>query len=334
MRYQFVLCGALFLTCLFPATHAEAFTRLFYTNYASTSANSLAAHADKIDIVAPQAFSFDRDGVVSGEIPTRILATAKAKNMKLMPLVTNGTFEAIIATRIVRNTRVQDHLISSLVAIAKAQGFVGWQLDIENMDASHRDRYSLFVEKAAREFKKNGLLLSVAVVSQVSNNPEDHPPQSWNEWAGVYDYARLAKAVDFISIMAYDNPTTVGPTAPLPWVKQIIAHATSSAVASKFSLGIPDYHWEWTVNKSFKVSSGGYHYVSNLLANASNPRGYDEKLGAPWVKYQTKRGDWRIVWYEDARSMGEKVTLAKESGLAGFSMWVLGLEDPALWNTL
>ncbi len=333
MKYFYFLAIALFCILL-PSAQAKAFTRLFYANYASTSAASFAAHADKVDIIAPQAFSFNRNGVVSGEIPPKILATAKAKNAKLMPLVTNGTFEAIIATRIVRNQRVQDYLISSLIAIAKAQGFIGWQLDIENMDASHRDRYSLFVEKAAREFKKNNLLLSVAVVSQISNNPADHPPHSWNEWAGVYDYTRIAKAVDFISIMAYDNPSTAGPTAPLPWVKQVVAHATSSAPTAKISLGIPNFHWEWTVNKSFKVSSGGYRYVSNLLANSKNPRGYDEKLGAPWVKYQTKRGDWRIVWYEDARSMGEKIRFAKENGLAGFSMWVMGLEDPALWDTL
>ncbi len=332
-KYQVLVCVAFALLMLTPF-HAQAFKRLFYANYASTSAASFAAHADKVDIIAPQAFSFDRNGVVSGKIPPKILATAKAKNSKLMPLVTNGTFDAIVATRIVRNQRVQDYLISSLIAIAKAQGFVGWQLDIENMDASHRDRYSFFVEKAAREFKKNNLLLSVAVVSQISNNPADHPPQSWNEWAGVYDYTRIAKAVDFISIMAYDNPSTAGPTAPLPWVKQVVAHATSSVPTAKISLGIPNFHWEWTVNKSFRVSSGGYRYVSNLLDDSKNPRGYDEKLGVPWVKYQTKRGDWRIVWYEDARSMGEKIQFAKTSGLAGFSMWVLGLEDPALWDTL
>ncbi|KKW33553.1 MAG: Spore peptidoglycan hydrolase [Parcubacteria group bacterium GW2011_GWB1_53_43] len=84
----------------------------------------------------------------------------------------------------------------------------------------------------------------------------------------------------------------------------------------------------------FKISSGGYRYVSNILASSSNPRGYDEKLGAQWVRYNTKRGDEHIVWYEDARSMGEKIKLAKDNNLAGFSLWVIGLEDPALWDTL
>ncbi len=311
-----------------------AFTRLFYATNASTSIQSFITHADKVDIIAPQSYSFDINGTVRGEVPKQILDTARGKGVKVMPLITNGTFNAQIATRIMRNQRVQNYLILQLIVIAKREGFAGWQLDMENMNASHRERYSLFVEKAARAINAQGLQLSVAVVSQVSTIPADHPPHSWEDWAGVYDYARIGKAANFISVMAYDNGTAAGPTAPLPWVKQVLAHAKTLVPAEKISLGIPDYHWEWTVNRSFKISSGGYRYVSNLLAKQENPRGYNEKLGSQWVRFKTKRGDEHIVWYEDARSMGEKIKLAKDNNLAGFSVWVIGLEDPALWDTL
>jgi len=319
---------------LVPTARVSAFTRLFYANHASTSAQSFAAHADKIDIIAPQSYSFDINGAVSGAMPETLLKTAREKGIKIMPLITNGTFNNRIATRIVRNQRVQDYLILQMILIAKREGFMGWQLDMENMNMSHRERYSFFVEKVARALHAQGLQLSVAVVSQVSANPADHPPHSWEEWAGVYDYARLGRAADFISIMTYDDGSGAGPVAPLPWVRQVLAHARTQIPVEKISLGIPAYHWEWTVRGRFKISSGGYRYVSNILASSSNPRGYDEKLGAQWVRYNTKRGDEHIVWYEDARSMGEKIKLAKDNNLSGFSLWVIGLEDPALWDTL
>jgi len=179
---------------LMPTARASAFTRLFYANHGSTSAQSFAAHADKVDIIAPQSYSFDINGTVSGAVPEALLKTAREKGIKIMPLITNGAFNNRIATRIMRNQQVQNYLIFQLIVIAKREGFMGWQLDMENMNMSHRERYALFVEKAARALHAQGLQLSVAVVSQVSANPADHPPHSWEEWAGVYDYARLGKA--------------------------------------------------------------------------------------------------------------------------------------------
>lgn len=40
------------------------------------------------------------------------------------------------------------------------------------------------------------------------------------------------------------------------------------------------------------------------------------------------------VWYEDVRSVGERLALVRRHALRGFSAWVLGQEDPALWTLL
>ena len=37
---------------------------------------------------------------------------------------------------------------------------------------------------------------------------------------------------------------------------------------------------------------------------------------------------------EDARSFRAKLDLARELGLRGFSVWVLGPEDPEIWDAL
>jgi spore germination protein YaaH len=40
------------------------------------------------------------------------------------------------------------------------------------------------------------------------------------------------------------------------------------------------------------------------------------------------------VWMPNARSFHDRYELAKQRGLLGFSSWVLGAEDPAVWNEL
>jgi len=40
------------------------------------------------------------------------------------------------------------------------------------------------------------------------------------------------------------------------------------------------------------------------------------------------------VWYEDARSLAERLALVRRHGLRGFSAWVLGREDSAAWTPL
>jgi spore germination protein YaaH len=45
-------------------------------------------------------------------------------------------------------------------------------------------------------------------------------------------------------------------------------------------------------------------------------------------------GTFEWLFLENARSFGAKVALMKEKKLRGFSAWVLGPEDPAIWGVL
>jgi spore germination protein YaaH len=40
------------------------------------------------------------------------------------------------------------------------------------------------------------------------------------------------------------------------------------------------------------------------------------------------------IFYTDQRTFADRYQLAAERGLQGFCSWVLGAEDPAIWNVL
>jgi spore germination protein YaaH len=60
---------------------------------------------------------------------------------------------------------------------------------------------------------------------------------------------------------------------------------------------------------------------------------WDSTAGVPFAFY-SNGGVYEWVFLENARSFQEKFNLAKARGLRGFSVWVLGPEDPGIWDFL
>ena len=52
--------------------------------------------------------------------------------------------------------------------------------------------------------------------------------------------------------------------------------------------------------------------------------GYSEVYRNPYLTYTTETGEEIFLWYEDARSVSDKLALAKLFGIRGVSLWRLG----------
>ena len=46
------------------------------------------------------------------------------------------------------------------------------------------------------------------------------------------------------------------------------------------------------------------------------------------------QGVFEHIWIEDARSFADKMALATKYALRGYSVWLLGLEDPKTWDVV
>src|SRR5690349_21700038 len=71
---------------------AQAPERLFYYVDREDSYRSFVAHADQITVLGPQVYTVDSLGIVYGQLDSRVLALAKARGVKVMPLVVNEGF--------------------------------------------------------------------------------------------------------------------------------------------------------------------------------------------------------------------------------------------------
>lgn len=332
--YILLLASFIFGSFIVLAEASPEYERLFYFREGPQARKSFFAHPNQIDIFAPQAYKVDENGFLSGTIKPDLILFAQTHNIKVIPLLTNGSFHATTSRTFLDDPAKQDLLIQNLVKEAKDFNYAGWQIDFEQMELPYRNKFSEFIERAYKTFKENNLSLSVAVIAQISENPADYPNNLWHRIIGAYDYARLASSTDFISIMSYDDPNSIGPVTGYVWLQKVIGFSLTKIPPEKISLGLGLYYWQWRDLDSKRTGIGGIEGIDNVLKKYSVTFSYDQVERAPYFHYWSKDGKGYTIWYENARSVGEKIALIKKDRLRGFSAWALGLELPSVYSVM
>jgi spore germination protein YaaH len=334
------------LVLALPAAAQQSLERMFYYVDNEQSYNSLLKHVDQITVLGPQAYTVDSLGIVFGAIDRRVMELAKRRSVKVMPLVVNEGFHGPSLRRLLGDTAARARATRALVALCRDNGFWGIQFDIENISLEDKDRFTAWVTATANALHEAGAKISIAVVHRPEEfaGPLGYHRFLYESWREGYDLAALGKASDFISLMTYSQHTRrtpPGPSAGLPWTREVVDYFLKSIPPEKLSLGIPlsGEHWftrydssiperarSWSEGVSWTWGSG--------LAERNGARlQWDSTQAVNWT-YYANGGTFEWLFLENARSFGVKLALAREKKLRGFSAWVLGPEDEGIWDLL
>jgi len=300
---------------------------------AEAGVKSVEQNWQKIDILAPQYHTVLFSGNtawIKGIFGAKLKQAIKGHNLKVMPLISNANFSQPLMHKLLASPAQQDRVIAGLVYLAKRDKFIGWQFDFENISWQDKDLYSAFVEKTYKKFKQNNLVLSVAVIARWSDFEDTN---AFKNWSGVYDYSRLAQSSDFISMMAYDDPQSKGPVASAEFLNKILAYTKDKIPAEKYSMGVPLYYWKWDIDLNKRVGSGFFNNVLAIISLYEHKILFDQALAVSSLSYKYNNKNYKI-WFEDQKSFSAKLDIIKQNSLRGFSAWLLGGEDPALWTAL
>ncbi len=331
--YFLILClFAFFVVPKFVFGADYSFEKIFYLSQANIEegVKSLNQNWQKVDIIAPQMYSVAPNLLLYGKLGPKLKKSISDHNLKVMPLVVNASFKQTTIHNLLLSQKAQDSVINGLVTLAKKDNYIGWQYDFENISYLDKDLYSAFVERTYKAFQQNNLALSVTVVAR-SVDYED--TNAFKNWSGVYDFKKIADNSDFITLMAYDDPNSKGPTASVDFVNKALAYAKDKIPAEKLSLGVPLYYWKWNADTNKKVGSGLFKTVAAIMSNIEHFVSFDPKLGVSCLSYSYNNKNYK-VWFEDKQSFTAKLDIIKNNNLRGFSAWVLGGEDPNMWNAL
>ena len=314
--------------------------RLAYYLDDTRARESLPARAPEITLLAPQCFWVDAEGVVHGAIPAPVMELAHRLRLPLMPLVINRGFDRGVATALLRSPKAQERAVTYLTYLAKRDDLVGFQINLENLDPADKKNFTFFVERAAARLRRAGRLLSVAVVPRFSDTDSGRSPSgkyATGEWGAPYDYRALSTAADFLVLMAYDQhgrATAPGPIAGYAWVKEALDYAVRRVPRGKLLLGMPLYGREWIENgQNTSSRSLSFEDARTMLARAGIEAQWNPEWRSPWLQYRNGAGQ-HTAWFEDQRSLQEKLRLVRQYRLRGFAAWRLGFEDPDFWRAV
>jgi spore germination protein YaaH len=339
-----VLCSASLIS---PRTaRTQALERLFYYVDREDSYRSLLQNIDQITVLGPQVYTVDSLGIVFGQLDSRVLALAKARHVKVMPLVVNEGFNQPALRKLLADTAARARATRTVVQLCQQNAYWGIQFDIENVNIQDRDLLTAWYRETANALHRGGFTLSIAVVHRIEDNagPTAYHRFLQDSWRVGYDLAALAQAGDFISLMTYSENTRrtpPGPVASLPWMRENIDYFLKYVPREKLSLGIPTYgdHWYTREDRTIPerarswAETVNWTWGSGIAERHGAVMQWDSVAGVPYA-YFSNGGVYEWVFLENARSFGEKLKLARTYRLRGFSVWVLGPEDAAIWDIL
>lgn len=125
--------------------------------------------------------------------------------------------------------------------------------------------------------------------------------------------------------------------SPLDKVREVLDYGASEIDMDKILQGIPNYGYDWTlpfVRGVSKARSLGNEEAVRLAEKYRAAILFDETAATPYFYYTDAEGREHVVWFEDVRSIQEKLALNASYPLAGISYWNLMREFTPNWRLL
>lgn len=291
---------------------------------------------DEIDVFA---LAFDARGEVLNAYPKLLeqAAAAKPAGVKLLPVIVNDAFadggamkelkSVALLDQWLGDPRRLDRHVDSLAAAAA--DYDGLEIDYERIPARLWGPYVELIEKLGDKLHAQGKTLAVDV--------EAGPLFSKGGAISKEHWPRLAAAADKVKIMCYyergEFSDQVGPGSSAAFVREVGRRALALMPADKVSLAYSLAATDWQVplaalQSRRHVARLHFRKARELQAAEKARPLWDDRHGAPFFRY-AKGGEKHEVYYEDERTLGEKVSVASSMGL-GVSLWYLGAERPDL----
>ncbi len=273
------------------------------------------------------------------------LKQANKKHLINSLLIHNAN-EASISALLKKPEEHADNLIADVKPIMKKHNFTNLNLDIESFkkaSESAQIQYTSFVKEVKNGLVENDLGTLTVEITPISL----FAPR-------LTKVEELGKIADYLVLMAYDfhyiHSFYTGPVSPIGGAPQVrefdvktsLQETLNKVPAEKVILGIPLYGYEWetlTNQPGAATIPGGGSTASNrriteLLASCDNCAYlFDDFARQPYLAFPD--GDYfHQIYYENQRSIKEKLELAEEYKIGGVALWALGYEGKKILEPL
>lgn len=277
-----------------------------------------------INVIAPTWYSIaSENGSMSNYSSASWVNAMHNRGLQVWPLVDDFNklvdFKALYSSRTARKT-----MIDTLIKDARAYGYDGINLDLENVKSDYAKDFLQFVRELSVECHKNNIILST----------DNYKPEAYNS---CYNLKEQSDYVDYAIVMAYDEHyagSEAGSVASLPFVKEAVEDMTALVPADKVVVGIPFFTRIWSISQTSTTSSAvGMQAAIDELNKDGQTAIWNDDAGQYVCSYD-KNGVTRKIWFEEDKSIEEKLKVVVDNNTAGIAVWKLGLEKASVWNVI
>ncbi len=301
------------------------------------STSVVMANRSDFDEASPWMYGLAGDGQIDTQYEpgqtaavARDLSQLRAKGLRIVPTIANitaGIWSYQPVARMLNSPTLRDQHVAAIVALVVSHNYAGIDIDYENLHATDRQAFTLFVTRLASALHARNKILSVALFAKTTN--AGYAPRNVAQ-----DYAAIGRVVDQVRLMAYDfhwASSPPGPVAPVSWISAVLRYAKTQIPAAKIVLGVPLYGYDWSGGHGTGLS---WLQATRLASKYHATVHYDTVAQAPWFSYTDGSGHPHTVWFENSSSSKAKFSLAQRAGIAGVYLWMYGAEDTGTWSAL
>lgn len=288
---------------------------------------SVEAKVEGLDIISPTWFNLNINGIVINEGDFRYIEDAHEKGYEVWGLFDNS-FKPNWTSEMLNDEVYRSKAIAQIVFFASLYDLDGVNIDYENMYLEDQDKFTQFMAELSSILKEQNIMLSVDVTI----------PGGSDQWSKVYDRVNLAKHVDYMMFMAYDefwaSSPVSGPVSSIPWVENGINEMLDLVPNEKLILGVPLFMRVW-IESGGSVSSKafGIRHLEGILEDKDYETSYDDENFLNYISYRSDDKFHRI-WVEDEASLAKRIALMNKYNLPGIGTWSREFVEQETWEYL
>ncbi|QSO50971.1 LysM peptidoglycan-binding domain-containing protein [Alicyclobacillus curvatus] len=314
-----------------PTIDVNAFTTVF----GEAGASTVAEVAEYLTYLCPFGYRIQSDGGLTPVDDTAQLEVAKAGNVVSMMAITNFSSTetgTALAHTVLSNPSIQDTLLTNIIQTMNQKGYLGLNIDFENVSPEDKDLYNQFLERTVNRLHPQGYFVSSSLAPKTSANQKGLLYEA-------HDYPAHGRILDFVVLMTYEWGYRLGPPqaiSPLDQIKRVLDYAVSAIPRNKILMGFQLYARDWLLPHVQGMQAETFDMqeaIRRAVTYGATIR-YDKTAQSPYYNYTDEQGRGHEVWFEDARSAVAKLDLIQAYNLRGVSYWVLGYPFPQNWVLL
>lgn len=290
---------------------------------ANKSIQTLLQNTKGVNVISPTWYAMaDNDGNYTSFADSSYVDYLHERGIQVWALIDN--FSSNVQTEILLSkTSTRKKLIASLMQEVETYQLDGLNLDFESLKESAGPHYIQFIRELSVSCRQKQIVLSV----------DNHVPASYNSF---YNRQEQGIVADYVIIMGYDEHYSggeAGPVASYPYVKSGIEDTLKEVPKEKVINAIPLYTRVWKENKDGEVSSDalGISDAKDWVKSNKVSLQWMENMGLYYGQIPGEE-ERKEIWLEEEKSIGLKMNLIRDYGLAGVACWKLGFEPANIWD--